>query len=103
MSSDERPHQRCKGIDALNEAGKAFIASPRLEGWIPVTENWDDSSICCAVMALPKQPCSTSCAWTSGHEYQRAAGHHHEPGEQPSDELPFLEEGMAENHLQEHS
>ena len=42
MSSDERLDQEFNSIDAQKEAGHAYIASQRAEGWIPVTDDYDD-------------------------------------------------------------
>ncbi len=35
VSSDERLDQEFNSIDAQKEAGQAYIASQRAEGWIP--------------------------------------------------------------------
>ncbi|WP_062196722.1 recombinase family protein [Caldimonas taiwanensis] len=42
VSSDERLDQEFNSIDAQKEAGHAFIASQRSEGWIPVADDYDD-------------------------------------------------------------
>ena len=42
VSSDERLDQSFNSIDAQREAGQAFIASQRTEGWIPVADDYDD-------------------------------------------------------------
>ena len=42
VSSDERLDQEFNSIDAQKEAGLAYIASQRTEGWIPVTDDYDD-------------------------------------------------------------
>ena len=42
VSSDERLDQEFNSIDAQKEAGHAYIASQRAEGWIPVTDDYDD-------------------------------------------------------------
>ena len=42
VSSDERLDQSFNSIDAQKEAGQAFIASQRNEGWIPVVDGYDD-------------------------------------------------------------
>ena len=42
VSSDERLDQEFNSIDAQKEAGHAFIASQRAEGWIPVPDDYDD-------------------------------------------------------------
>ena len=42
VSSDERLNQEFNSIDAQKEAGQAYIASQRAEGWIPVADDYDD-------------------------------------------------------------
>ena len=42
VSTDERLDQSFNSIDAQREAGQAFIASQRTEGWIPVVDDYDD-------------------------------------------------------------
>ena len=42
VSSDERLDQSFNSIDAQREAGQAFIASQRAEGWIPVVDDYED-------------------------------------------------------------
>ena len=42
VSSDERLDQEFNSIDAQKEAGHAFVASQRAEGWIPVADDYDD-------------------------------------------------------------
>ncbi|MDC7707216.1 recombinase family protein [Vogesella indigofera] len=42
VSSDERLDQEFNSIDAQKEAGHAYIASQRTEGWIPVADDYDD-------------------------------------------------------------
>jgi len=42
VSTDERLDQTFNSIDAQREAGQAFIASQRTEGWIPVVDDYDD-------------------------------------------------------------
>jgi len=42
VSSDERLDQSFNSIDAQKEAGQAFIKSQVREGWIPVTDDYDD-------------------------------------------------------------
>ncbi len=44
VSSDERLDQEFNSIDAQKEAGHAYIASQRTEGWIPVADDYDDPS-----------------------------------------------------------
>ena len=42
VSSDERLDQEFNSIDAQKEAGQAYVASQRIEGWIPVADDYDD-------------------------------------------------------------
>ena len=42
VSSDERLDQEFNSIDAQREAGQAYVASQRSEGWIPVADDYDD-------------------------------------------------------------
>ena len=42
VSSDERLDQEFNSIDAQKEAGHAYIASQRTEGWISVADDYDD-------------------------------------------------------------
>ena len=42
VSTDERLDQEFNSIDAQKEAGQAYIASQRAEGWIPVADDYDD-------------------------------------------------------------
>ena len=42
VSSDERLDQAFNSIDAQKEAGHAYVASQRSEGWIPVADDYDD-------------------------------------------------------------
>jgi DNA invertase Pin-like site-specific DNA recombinase len=42
VSSDERLDQSFNSLDAQKDAGRAFIASQRAEGWIPVADDYDD-------------------------------------------------------------
>ena len=42
VSSDERLDQEFNSIDAQKEAGHAYVASQRAEGWIPVGDDYDD-------------------------------------------------------------
>jgi site-specific DNA recombinase len=42
VSTDERLDQEFNSIDAQKEAGHAFVASQRTEGWIPVADDYDD-------------------------------------------------------------
>ena len=42
VSSDERLDQTFNSIDAQREAGAAFIASQRAEGWMRVDDHYED-------------------------------------------------------------
>ena len=42
VSTDERLDQEFNSIDAQKEAGHAYIASQRTEGWISVVDDYDD-------------------------------------------------------------
>lgn len=42
VSTDERLDQEFNSIDAQREAGHAYIASQRTEGWISVADDYDD-------------------------------------------------------------
>ena len=42
VSSDERLAQEFNSIDAQKEAGQAYVASQRSEGWIAVADDYDD-------------------------------------------------------------
>lgn len=42
VSSDERLDQEFNSIDAQKEAGHAYIASQRAEGWIAISDDYDD-------------------------------------------------------------
>ena len=42
VSSDERLDQEFNSIDAQKEAGQAYVASQRAEGWIAVADDYDD-------------------------------------------------------------
>lgn len=42
VSSDERLEQEFNSIDAQKEAGHAYVASQRAEGWIAVADDYDD-------------------------------------------------------------
>jgi site-specific DNA recombinase len=44
VSSDEGLDQAFNSIDAQKEAGHAFIASQRAEGWIPVPDDYEDAA-----------------------------------------------------------
>ncbi|RYU58141.1 recombinase family protein [Methylolobus aquaticus] len=53
VSSDERLDQEFNSIDAQKEAGHAFIASQRTEGWLPVTDDYDDPGFSGGTMERP--------------------------------------------------
>ena len=53
VSSDERLAQEFNSIDAQKEAGQAFIASQRAEGWIPVADDYDDGGFSGGNMERP--------------------------------------------------
>ena len=42
VSTDERLDQSFNSLDAQREAGQAYIASQRAEGWLPVADDYDD-------------------------------------------------------------
>jgi len=42
VSTDERLDQSFNSLDAQREAGHAYIASQRAEGWLPVPDDYDD-------------------------------------------------------------
>ena len=42
VSTDERLDQSFNSLDAQREAGHAYVASQRAEGWIPVADDYDD-------------------------------------------------------------
>lgn len=53
VSSDERLDQTFNSIDAQKEAGHAYIASQRNEGWIPVADDYDDGGFSGGNMERP--------------------------------------------------
>ena len=53
VSTDERLDQSFNSIDAQREAGQAFIASQRTEGWIPVVDDYDDGGFSGSNMDRP--------------------------------------------------
>ena len=53
VSSDERLDQTFNSIDAQKEAGHAYIASQRSEGWIPVADDYDDGGFSGGNMERP--------------------------------------------------
>jgi DNA invertase Pin-like site-specific DNA recombinase len=52
-SSDEGLDQEFNSIDAQREAGQAYIASQRNEGWIPVADDYDDPAYSGGTMERP--------------------------------------------------
>ena len=42
VSTDDGLDQEYNSIDAQRDAGHAYIASQRAEGWIPVADDYDD-------------------------------------------------------------
>ena len=42
VSTDERLDQSFNSLDAQREAGQAYIVSQRAEGWLPVSDDYDD-------------------------------------------------------------
>jgi DNA invertase Pin-like site-specific DNA recombinase len=53
VSSDERLNQEFNSIDAQKEAGHAYVASQRSEGWIPVGDDYDDPAFSGGNMERP--------------------------------------------------
>jgi DNA invertase Pin-like site-specific DNA recombinase len=53
VSSDERLDQSFNSIDAQKEAGHAYVASQRNEGWIPVADDYDDGGFSGGNMERP--------------------------------------------------
>ena len=53
VSTDERLNQEFNSIDAQREAGRAFIASQRHEGWLPVADDYDDGGFSGGSMERP--------------------------------------------------
>ena len=53
VSSDERLDQEFNSIDAQKEAGHAYVASQRAEGWIPVADDYDDPAFSGGNMERP--------------------------------------------------
>lgn len=53
VSSDERLDQSFNSIDAQKESGHAFIRSQAHEGWIAVTDNYDDGGFSGGTMERP--------------------------------------------------
>ena len=53
VSTDERLDQEFNSIDAQREAGEAYIASQRAEGWIPVVDDYEDPGFSGGTMERP--------------------------------------------------
>jgi len=53
VSSDERLDQEFNFIDAQKEVGQTYITSQRVEGWIPVTDDYDDGGLSGGNMERP--------------------------------------------------
>jgi len=53
VSTDERLDQQFNSIDAQREAGRAFIASQRHEGWLPVADDYEDGGFSGGSMERP--------------------------------------------------
>jgi len=53
VSTDERLDQSFNSIDAQRDAGQAYLASHRAEGWIPVAEDYDDGGFSGGTMERP--------------------------------------------------
>ena len=52
-SSEEGLEQEYNSIDAQRDAGHAYIASQRAEGWIPVSDDYDDGGFAGGSMDRP--------------------------------------------------
>ncbi|MCX8006329.1 MAG: recombinase family protein, partial [Burkholderiaceae bacterium] len=52
-STDEGLDQEYNSIDAQRDAGHAYIASQRAEGWIPVADDYDDPAFSSGNMDRP--------------------------------------------------
>jgi site-specific DNA recombinase len=52
-SSEEGLEQEYNSIDAQRDAGHAYIASQRAEGWIPVSDDYDDGGFSGGSMDRP--------------------------------------------------
>ncbi|HRF73939.1 MAG TPA: recombinase family protein, partial [Accumulibacter sp.] len=52
-STDEGMDQEYNSIDAQRDAGHAYIASQRAEGWIPVVDDYDDPAFSGGHMERP--------------------------------------------------
>ncbi len=53
VSSDERLDQTFNSIDAQREAGAAFVASQKAEGWSLVPETYEDPGDLAPVFRTP--------------------------------------------------
>ena len=52
-SSEEGLDQEYNSIDAQRDAGHAYVASQRAEGWIPVADDYDDPAFSGGNMERP--------------------------------------------------
>ncbi|QCW24462.1 recombinase family protein [Lysobacter enzymogenes] len=52
-STEEGLEREYNSIEAQRDAGQAFIASRRAEGWIPVADDYDDAGYSAATLARP--------------------------------------------------
>ena len=52
-SSEEGLDQEYNSIDAQRDAGHAYVASQRAEGWIPVADDYDDGGFSGGSMDRP--------------------------------------------------
>ena len=53
VSTDDGLDQEYNSIDAQRDAGHAYIASQRAEGWIPVADDYDDPAYSSGNMDRP--------------------------------------------------
>ena len=53
VPGSERLNQEFNSIDAQKEAGHAYVASQRSEGWIPVADDYDDAAFSGGNMERP--------------------------------------------------
>ena len=53
VSTDERLDQSFNSLDAQKDSGLAYIASQRAEGWIPVSDDYDDGGFSGGSMDRP--------------------------------------------------
>ena len=94
VSSDERLDQKFNSIDAQKEAGQAYIASQRAEGWIAVADDYDDPAFSGGNMERPALKRLMSdieageCRWPIGDP---AANEFHFCGRAPKSGSPYCE------------